>query len=165
MNAPDAVSSSVLRVERALSAAGIDVRALTLPNSARTAAEAAAAIGCRVGQIAKSLVFRRAEDGRPVLVIASGGNRVDEGVVAGHLGVGIVKADAAFVRACTGFAIGGVPPIGHASRLQTLLDRDFFAHETIWAAAGTPHAVFSIAPQALAAAIGAQVLAVGAIAN
>lgn len=151
--------SSTERVQRALAAAGIAAQVRALPHSARTALEAAAALGCGVGQIAKSLVFRRADDGRALLVIASGANRVDEARVAQHLGAGIAKADAAFVRASTGFAIGGVPPLGHDAPLTTLVDRDLLAYEIVWAAAGTPHAVFALAPRQLVAATGAQVLA------
>lgn len=151
--------SSTERVQRALAAAGIAAQVRELPHSARTALEAAAALGCGVGQIAKSLVFRRTDDGRALLVVASGANRVDEARVAQHLGAGIAKADAAFVRASTGFAIGGVPPLGHDAPLTTLVDRDLLAYEIVWAAAGTPHAVFALAPQQLVAATGAQVLA------
>jgi prolyl-tRNA editing enzyme YbaK/EbsC (Cys-tRNA(Pro) deacylase) len=112
-----------------------------LAGTARSAAEAAAAIGCTVAQIAKSLIFRAA-DGVPVLVIASGANRVDERKVAAALGQSIGKADADFVRTTTGFAIGGVPPVGHATPLKIFLDLDLRRHDTIWAAAGHPHAVF-----------------------
>jgi prolyl-tRNA editing enzyme YbaK/EbsC (Cys-tRNA(Pro) deacylase) len=112
-----------------------------LATTARTSAEAAAAIGCTVAQIAKSLVFRAA-DGSPVLVIASGANRVDETKVAAALGQAIGKADADLVRAATGFAIGGVPPVGHATPLRIFLDEGLRRHDTIWAAAGHPHAVF-----------------------
>jgi prolyl-tRNA editing enzyme YbaK/EbsC (Cys-tRNA(Pro) deacylase) len=112
-----------------------------LAGTARSAAEAAAAIGCTVAQIAKSLIFRAA-DGAPVLVIASGANRVDERKVAAALGQSIGKADADFVRTATGFAIGGVPPVGHATSLKIFLDLDLRRHGTVWAAAGHPHAVF-----------------------
>lgn len=159
---PEGGSPSVRRVALALAAAGIPAHVLEVPQSARTAGEAAAAIGCRVEQIAKSLIFRRADDGRPVLVIASGPNRVDVNLVAGHVGAAIVRADASFVRAHTGFAIGGVPPLGHASPIQTVMDQDLLLHETIWASAGTPHAVFSVAPRDLVAATAAQVVAVSA---
>lgn len=162
MTAPEANSPATERVKRALAAAGIAARVLELPQSTRTAAEAAAALGCRVEQIAKSLVFRRTDDGEPVLVVASGANRVDEDRVARHLGAGIEKADAAFVRARTGFAIGGVPPLGHEAPIATLVDRDLLAHETVWAAAGTPRAVFPLTPRELVQATHAHVLAVRA---
>jgi prolyl-tRNA editing enzyme YbaK/EbsC (Cys-tRNA(Pro) deacylase) len=135
---------------------------MELPQSTRTAADAAAAIGCLVAQIAKSLIFRRSDTGQPVLVIASGTNRVDETLVASHLGAAIGKADADFVRASTGFAIGGVPPIGHDTRLETLIDRDLLAFDTVWAAAGTPRAVFAISPNELVRATGGRVVAVAA---
>ena len=111
------------------------------PAGTRTAADAAAAVGCDVGAICKSLVFRVGDE--PLLVIASGANRVDEERF------GAVKADAAFVREQTGFAIGGVPPYGHPRPLRTILDEDLLGYETVWAAAGTPTAVFPIAPDEL----------------
>jgi prolyl-tRNA editing enzyme YbaK/EbsC (Cys-tRNA(Pro) deacylase) len=153
---PDAVD----RVRRALLEAGAAARIVQLPQSARTAAEAAAGLGCEVQQIAKSLVFRRADSGDAVLVIASGGNRVDEKLVAAHLGAAIAKADAAFVRAATGFAIGGIPPLGHERPIEKLIDEDLLRYDTVWAAAGTPHAVFSIAPAELVRASAARVVMV-----
>lgn len=146
-----ATSPSALRVQAAL---GDGFRVLEFPASTRTAAEAAEAIGCTVGQIAKSILFR-AEGGRPVLVVACGTNRVDERKVAALLGEKIGRADAEFVRAATGFAIGGVPPVGHATPPAVLLDRDLEAFETIWAAAGTPNAVFRLTPAELARLTGA----------
>jgi prolyl-tRNA editing enzyme YbaK/EbsC (Cys-tRNA(Pro) deacylase) len=112
----------------------------------RSAKEAAAAIGCSVSQIAKCLVFRGRESGTAVLVIASGSNRVNEKAFVGRLGEEIVSADADFVRNYTGFVIGGGPPIGHLNSLRTFLDEDLFAHDLIWAAAGTPFAVFRLTP-------------------
>jgi len=154
------LSESARRVQQALAGVGIASRVRELPQSTRTASEAAAAIGCRVEQIAKSLVFRREDSGQPVLVIASGTNRVDERLVSSHLSTGIGKADADFVRSTTGFAIGGVPPLGHAVALQTIIDEDLLRLDTIWAAAGTPHAVFSLTPQQLVRATGGHVMAV-----
>ena len=119
------------------------------PAGTRTAADAAAAVGCDVGAICKSLVFRVGDE--PLLVIASGANRVDEERF------GAVKADAAFVREQTGFAIGGVPPYGHPRPLRTILDEDLLGYETVWAAAGTPTAVFPIAPDELVRRTGATV--------
>jgi prolyl-tRNA editing enzyme YbaK/EbsC (Cys-tRNA(Pro) deacylase) len=101
-----------------------------------------------VGQTAKSLVFK-ARSGRPVIVIASGSKRVDEAKVAALVGEPIVKADAAFVREATGYAIGGIPPLGHAQRLVPLIDRDLLAHDVVYAAGGTPHAMFPVTPDAL----------------
>lgn len=133
----------------------------TFPDGTRTAADAAAAIGCDVAQIVKSLVFRR-EGGAPLLVVASGVNRVDEAKVAALVGEPIGKADAAFVRAATGFAIGGVPPAGHAEPIETLVDRDLLEHDEIWAAAGTPRTVFPLTPDELVAMTGGRVVDVAA---
>ena len=119
------------------------------PQGTRTAADAAAAIGCEVGAICKSLVFRVGDE--PLLVIASGANRVDEARF------GAVKADAGFVRAHTGYAIGGVPPYGHPRALRTIVDEDLLGYETVWAAAGTPSSVFPIAPTDLVARTGGTV--------
>lgn len=137
------------RVQSALDAAGIEARVVELSASTRTAAEAAAAIGCTVAQIAKSLVFRGAESGDAILVIASGTNRVNEKTLAAHAGEPIAKADADFVRERTGYAIGGVPPAGHVAPLRTFIDRDLLRFDRIWAAAGTPHAVFELTPEQL----------------
>lgn len=119
------------------------------PEGTRTAADAAAAVGCRLGQIVKSLVFVAGD--QPVLVLTAGSNRVDEGLVAAALGVDhLGKADAAMVRSATGFAIGGTPPFGHVGELVTLVDEDLFDHDVVWAAAGTPDSCFPIAPDRLA---------------
>lgn len=154
------LSESARRVQRALAAAGIVAQVVELPQSTRTAVEAAATIGCRVEQIAKSVIFRRVDTGSPVLVIASGPNRVDERRVASHLKAEIAKADAEFVRSSTGFAIGGVPPLGHDVPVETLIDEDLLRLEVIWAAAGTPHAVFSVKPDQLVRATGGAVVPV-----
>ena len=137
------------REQSALDAAGNEARVVEFSQSARTAAEAAAAIGCSVAQIAKSLVFRGAESGDAILVIASGTHRVDDRKLAEHAGEPIAKADADFVRERTGYAIGGVPPAGHVSPLRTFIDRDLLQFDRIWAAAGTPHAVFELTPAQL----------------
>ena len=147
----EATSPSSLRVQAVL---GEGFRVLEFSASTRTAAEAAEAIGCTVAQIAKSILFRAAS-GRPVLVVACGTNRVDEKKVAALLGEKIGRADAEFVREATGFAIGGVPPVGHATAPAVLLDRDLEAFETIWAAGGTPNAVFRLTPVDLARLTGA----------
>ncbi|MDH3791826.1 MAG: YbaK/EbsC family protein [Rhodospirillales bacterium] len=144
------LKASARRVQTALAALGFGFEVREFPDSTRTSAEAAAAIGCAVGQIAKSLVFRARQSGRPVLVIASGANRVDEKKVGRLIGEKIGRADADFVRDKTGFAIGGVPPVGHAEPPVTLIDRDLLDFEEIWAAAGTPNAVFRLAPGELA---------------
>jgi prolyl-tRNA editing enzyme YbaK/EbsC (Cys-tRNA(Pro) deacylase) len=138
-----ATAASALKVQAVL---GPDYQVLEFDAGTRTAAEAAAAIGCEVAQIAKSLIFRAEPSGRAVLVIASGAKRVDERKVGEILGEKIVRADADFVREKTGFAIGGVPPLGHAEPLTTLIDESLSAFATIWAAAGTPNAVFRLTP-------------------
>jgi prolyl-tRNA editing enzyme YbaK/EbsC (Cys-tRNA(Pro) deacylase) len=138
-----ATAPSALRVQAAL---GPDYQVLEFDAGTRTAAEAAAAIGCTAAEIAKSLIFRAEPSERAVLVIASGAKRVDERKVGEIVGERIVRADADFVRDKTGFAIGGVPPIGHAEPLLTLIDESLSAFETIWAAAGTPNAVFRLTP-------------------
>ncbi len=127
-----------------------------LPETGKTSAEAAAGLGCSVAQIAKSILFRRRDDDAPVLVIASGVNRVDEKKVAARVGA-IGRADAKFVREKTGYAIGGVCPIGHATPPVTLIDADLLALDSLWAAAGHPHAVFNLSPQELVALTGAPV--------
>jgi prolyl-tRNA editing enzyme YbaK/EbsC (Cys-tRNA(Pro) deacylase) len=145
------LSATAQRVQDALAARGFPRQVQELSQPSRSAAEAASALGCRVDQIAKSLVFRGARSGRIVLVIASGANRVDETKVADLVGEEISKADAAFVRARTGFAIGGVPPVGHSESPETLLDEDLLQWEEIWAAAGTPHSIFKLTPGELVA--------------
>jgi prolyl-tRNA editing enzyme YbaK/EbsC (Cys-tRNA(Pro) deacylase) len=138
------LSSSASRVQDALRAAGAEARVAELPASTRTAADAAKAVGCEVAQIAKSLIFRGTSSGEPILVIASGTNRVDESLVAAEAGEAIGKADAEFVRRRTGYAIGGVPPLGHLEPIRTFIDEDLLKFERIWAAAGTPNAVFEL---------------------
>lgn len=167
MTEPVALPASAARVQEALRALGHEAQVVVFGESTRTSADAAAAIGCTVAQIAKSLVFRTKAGDRPVLVIASGVNRVNEKAVAALLadltgGDKIGRADAEFVRARTGFAIGGVPPIGHAEPPFVAIDRDLMAYDTIWAAAGTPNAVFALKPAELAALTGGRV---GAVAN
>lgn len=128
---------------------GLDVEVHEFPAGTKTAADAAAAIGCDVAQIASSLVFV-ASDGRPVVVVTSGANRVDEGKLADELGVdGVRMADPDEVRGATGWAIGGVPPCCHERELEVLVDETLLAHDEVWAAAGTPEAVFPMAPDRL----------------
>ena len=143
------------RVRAALEAAALDCEVLTLPGSTRTAAEAAAAVGCTVGEIAKSLVFRAGE--RAVVAIMSGDHRLDTGKLGAALGQNVSRADADFVRAATGYAIGGVPPLGHATPVPVFMDADLFRFEQIWAAAGSPFSVFAIEPARLRDAGGATV--------
>ncbi len=140
-----ATAKQALRVQQIL---GPGYTVLEFDTSTRTAADAAAAIGCTVAQIAKSLLFRTA-DGSPLLVVASGAHRVDETAVAVALGRGIERADPDFVREHTGYAIGGVPPVGLRSPMPVLLDDTLRQFSEIWAAAGTPHAVFRLTPDEL----------------
>jgi Cys-tRNA(Pro) deacylase len=135
---------AILRVEAALRDAGLDSQIVQTPDSARTGEEAAAAMGTSVGQIVKSLVFLC--DGSPVLALVSGSNRLDTRLLGALAGGRIERADADAVRSATGYAIGGVPPIGHPAQLPTWVDRDLLGYDVIWAAAGTPHAVFPVAP-------------------
>ena len=142
-----ALSPSARRVQDALDAAGLDCTIVEHATTSRTSAEAAALLGCNVAQIAKSLVFRRGHSGDgAVLVIASGANRVDEAKVAALLDAPIGRADAAFVRQVTGYAIGGIPPLGHATTMPVLVDRALAAFDVVYAAGGTPNALFPIAP-------------------
>jgi prolyl-tRNA editing enzyme YbaK/EbsC (Cys-tRNA(Pro) deacylase) len=151
------LSPSAQRVQDALNALGFAAcQVVELPDSTRTAAEAAAAIGCTVAQIAKSLVFKGARSGDPLLVIASGTNRVNTDKLAALIGEPLDKPDADYVREKTGFVIGGVPPVGHIAPLRTLLDHDLEQYADIWAAAGTPRAVFKLTPAALAHMTGGQ---------
>jgi prolyl-tRNA editing enzyme YbaK/EbsC (Cys-tRNA(Pro) deacylase) len=142
----EALAASAQRVQDALKALGVACQVVELPASTRSAAEAAQAIGCRVEQIAKSLVFRGLPTNRPVLALVSGANRVDEERLGELITEPVAKADAEYVRQRTGFAIGGVPPVGHVESLACLIDEDLLQHDAIWAAAGTPRAVFRLTP-------------------
>jgi prolyl-tRNA editing enzyme YbaK/EbsC (Cys-tRNA(Pro) deacylase) len=144
-----ALSPSALKVQQALNAIGMQLAVIELPDSTRTSLEAAQALGCQVGQIAKSIVFEALTSHRPVLVIASGPNRINEKVIEGLIGEAIGKANPDFVRQRTGFVIGGVPPLGHTERPDTFIDQDLLQYNEIWAAAGTPHAVFRLTPDNL----------------
>ena len=148
------------RVQDAADTLGLSVTVRIMGKVTRTAEEAAAACGCTVGQIVKSLIFRGKETGSPILLLVSGVNRVNEKAMAARLGEGIVRPDAAFVREATGFAIGGIPPFGHVSPLVPRLDADLLQYETVWAAAGTPNAIFAVRPAALRDATGALVVQV-----
>ena len=145
------LSASAQKVQDTLAAHGLALTVVELPQSTRTAAEAALAVGCTVGQIVKSIIFRAAQTNRPVLVVTSGANRVNEKAVAALLGEPLAKADPEFVRTRTGFVIGGVPPLGHAEAPVTFVDEDLLAYSEIWAAAGTPNAVFRLTPADLLA--------------
>ena len=147
---------SAQRVASLLQTLGHDKPVVLLEQTGRTCAQAAAGLGCEVAQIAKSIIFRRVSDNAPVLVVASGINRVDEAKVAARVGE-LGKADARFVREATGYAIGGVCPIGHAVKPVVLLDQDLFNYDSLWAAAGHPHAVFNLTPRQLQAMTGAPI--------
>jgi prolyl-tRNA editing enzyme YbaK/EbsC (Cys-tRNA(Pro) deacylase) len=154
MSTPAAPNSRE-RVRNALRAAGLECEIVETPDSARTAVEAAAAVHARVGQIVKSLIFLC--DDQPVLALVAGDNRLDERRLAALAGGSITRADAARVRAHTGFAIGGVAPVGSLQPLPVFCDADLLQHDYVWAAAGAPQAVFRVEPHALAKAAGATV--------
>lgn len=139
------------RVERALHALGIRTDIVEFPQGTRTSADAAAAIGCSVAQIAKSVVLRAKVSNLPVVVVASGANRVCEKKISTLLNEPVGRADADFVRDSTGFAIGGVAPVGHIGPVHLLVDRDLLLLDPLWAAAGTPSTVFRVAAAQLTA--------------
>lgn len=145
------------RVREALQEAGLEADVQELPASTRTASEAAQAVGCEAGQIAKSLVFQGKESGKAYLVIASGANRVDERKLAMLVGEDLNLASPDFVREQSGYSIGGVPPLGHENELESYMDEDLLAYDRIWAAAGSPRAVFPVDPQRIVEVTGAQV--------
>jgi prolyl-tRNA editing enzyme YbaK/EbsC (Cys-tRNA(Pro) deacylase) len=146
---PAANHPAVERVRAALAAAGVETEIVELAAAARTARAAAEQLGCDVAQIANSLVFRCEASGAPLLVMTSGANRVDPARVAALIGEPIGRADADFVRRASGFAIGGVAPVGHAAPIRTLIDRSLLGHAELWAAAGHPHTVFRLTPDEL----------------
>lgn len=160
MNPPDSqveLSASARRVQEAITAAGFDYRVFELAVPVRTAADAAREVGCEVAQIAKSIVFRAIQSDRAVLVITSGAHRVSEERIAELLGEPIGKAEPAFVRERTGFAIGGIPPLGHASTIETFVDEHLLTLGRIWAAAGHPNALFELEPADLPRMAGGRV--------
>lgn len=158
MSMPAKKKRSSERVMDAAGALGLEIEIRTMPASTRTAEEAATACGCVVGQIIKSLIFERCDNGKLVLLLISGANQADLGHIEDELGFTLGRCDARKVRAETGFAIGGVAPIGHLVALDVYMDPDLLAYDTVWAAAGSPNAVFSIHPQKLATATGAHIL-------
>lgn len=144
------LAKSAVSVQEALDKLKLECKVLELPSSTRTAIDAASSIGCDIGQIVKSLVFRTKKTGKPVLVLASGPNQVDIKTIEDCVGESITKADADFVREVTGFAIGGIPPVGHKNAIDFIyIDQDLMALDEVWAAAGTPNAVFCIKSQDL----------------
>jgi Cys-tRNA(Pro) deacylase len=156
----DELSASARRVQAALMELGLECTVVEFDESTRTSAEAAQAVGCEVGQIAKSLLFMTRQSRTPVFAIASGSNRVDEKKLAALVGEKIEKADAVFVREKTGYAIGGVPPVGHAEPLPAFIDEDLLQYAEIWAAAGTPNAVFRLTPEDLLRITGGSVVSI-----
>ncbi|MDU2064231.1 MAG: YbaK/EbsC family protein [Sporomusaceae bacterium] len=143
------VKESACRVQAALNQYGLDLQVVEMQDSTRTAQEAADAVGCQVGQIAKSLIFKGKKSEEPLLIIASGSNRVNEKKFKELIGEPLVRPDASYVLANTGYAIGGIPPIGHSQKLNCFIDEDLFQYEKIWAAAGTPFALFQLTPDDL----------------
>src|SRR5690349_679647 len=156
----NSLSDSAQKVQAALEQLGLTLEVVEMPDTTRSAAEAAQAIGCSVEQIAKSLIFKSKQTQRPILVIASGPNRVNEKRIGELLGEPIEKADADFVRQKTGFAIGGVPPVGHIEKPEVFIDEDLLQYKEIWAAAGTPHAVFRLLPGDLVKMTAGRVVAI-----
>ncbi|UVI32923.1 YbaK/EbsC family protein [Paenibacillus spongiae] len=154
------LKESAQRVQNKLLELGHQNKVVELPDSTRTAQEAADAIGCEIAQIAKSIIFRMKESDKPLLVVTSGINRVNEKLVSEVVQDKLGKADADFVRERTGFVIGGVAPLGHMEPIRTLIDEDLFQYDTLWAAAGHPKAVFELTPRELAAMTQGQVIAV-----
>jgi prolyl-tRNA editing enzyme YbaK/EbsC (Cys-tRNA(Pro) deacylase) len=154
------LSPSAKKIQDALRALDTGFEVRELPDSTRTAVDAARAIGCSVAQIAKSIVFRTVAEKKPVMVIASGSHRIDEKKVAETIGEAVEKADPDFVREKTGFSIGGVPPVGHAVPIPILIDEDLMTLDEIWAAAGNPHSVFKITGAGLAKITGGRVASV-----
>ncbi len=138
------LSPTAQKFQNLLNELGYAYTVIEHAESTRTAQEAAHRAGCELGQIVKSLIFKGKDSGKPILVLASGPNRVNEKQIGEYVGEAIGKADADFVRTATGFAIGGVPPVGHAQAMETYLDEDFLKYTTIWAAAGTPNAIFEL---------------------
>jgi prolyl-tRNA editing enzyme YbaK/EbsC (Cys-tRNA(Pro) deacylase) len=157
---PEPLSPSAQKVQDALTALGFSCQVVESSQPTRTAADAARLVGCQVGQIAKSLVFCGRQSGRPVLIIASGANQVNEWQVGVLLKEALDKAKPAFVREHTGYAIGGVPPVGHPKPLETFIDQDLMKHAEVWAAGGTPNALFRLTPQDLAKMTGGRVVRV-----
>lgn len=154
------LSKSAQMIQDALAKKGMQIKVLELPSSTRTADDAVKTIGCVVEQIVKSLIFKTKETKMPILVLASGVNRVNEKTISALLGEKLEKADADFTREVTGFAIGGIPPIGHKQPIQTFIDEDLLQYETVWAAAGTPNAVFSLKSKDLLSLTGGKIISI-----
>ena len=151
------LNPTVAFIQNYLREQGLDIQVVEFKESTKTAQEAADVLGCRVDQIAKSIIFRGAETGRGILAVTSGKNRVCEQKVAALAGEALGKANAAFVREVTGFAIGGVPPMAHAQELKVFIDKDLMAQDTVWGAAGTPNSMFPMTPDILLRLTGGKV--------
>jgi prolyl-tRNA editing enzyme YbaK/EbsC (Cys-tRNA(Pro) deacylase) len=154
------LSSSAQKVQDLLLARGCNYKVIEFQESTRTAREAADRAHCTLGQIIKSLVFKGKTSGKPILVLTSGANRVDEKRLSEYAGEPISRADADFVRATSGYAIGGVPPVGHTLPMDTYLDEDLLQYATIWGAAGTPNAIFELTPADIQKMTGGKVVRV-----
>jgi Cys-tRNA(Pro) deacylase len=154
------LSSSAQQVQQAIKACGLDCQVVEMQTTTRSAQDAAQALGCRVEQIVKSMVFKGKKTQKPVLVLAGGANRVNVKNLREHVSEAVKMADPHFVQAATGFAIGGVPPIGHAQKLKTFIDEDLMQHEEIWAAAGTSNTMFKITPHDLQKITSGQVISI-----
>jgi prolyl-tRNA editing enzyme YbaK/EbsC (Cys-tRNA(Pro) deacylase) len=143
------LSPSAQKIQDLLNSLGYNLTVIEHADSTRTAQEAAERAGCELGQIVKSMIFMGQQSGKPILVLTSGANRVDEKRISEYAGESIGRPQADFVRSVTGFAIGGVPPIGHIQKMETYIDEDFLPYENVWAAAGTPNAIFELPTEAL----------------
>lgn len=154
------LKKSAEKVQNVLNEFGFELNVVEFSDSTRTSEDAAKAIGCTVGQIAKSLIFKGKTTEKPILIVASGPNRVNEKAVKEYTGEKLGKADAAFVLEHTGFAIGGIPPIAHKEPITTFVDEDLLKFDEIWAAAGTPNAVFKLTPKILLEITKAKVICV-----
>jgi Cys-tRNA(Pro) deacylase len=152
------LSPSAQKVQDALNALGFDLTVIENTTSARTAQEAADRVGVTLGQIVKSLIFKGKKSGKPILVLTSGSNRVDVKRIKAYAGEKIGRAEPDFVRKMTGYAIGGVPPIAHLRQMETYLDEDLLQYDVIWAAAGTPNAIFELTPDDLQKMTGGKVV-------
>lgn len=156
----ETLSKSAQAVQNVLAQKGLQFKVVELSASTRTAQEAAQTIGCEVAQIVKSLVFYTKQTNKPILILASGINRVNEKMIEEVIGEKIARADADFVREVTGFAIGGIPPIGHKQKLDTFIDKALLNYKELWAAAGTPNAVFKLESSDLESLTGGKIIAV-----
>lgn len=146
----ETLGKSALKIQEELNKYNLSLKVVTMQDSTRTCVEAANTIGCEVGQIVKSLVFRGKTSGTPILIVASGDNRINEKKMKEYLGEAVTRPDANYVQETTGFAIGGIPPVGHTTKMPCFIDADLFRFKEVWAAAGTPFDVFCLTPDQLA---------------